>query len=149
MSTRLSSIGTTEILWGAPPAFSYDLKPGMVTGTGVSYDFTVPANTFRTTATGAPIKIENPDRTGTITATFETDHELFDQLMIAIPLKLVGVFTVYQAATKRRWSFKNATIITDPGTGFGTDAPTFQLMWFFESLTFKPGSTNPANILGS
>lgn len=145
----LQALGTTEILWGAPPAFSYNLKDGMAPGVPITYAFEVPANGFRTTAKGKLVKIPNPNRTGTITCTFDTATEVYDQLMKAIPFELVGLFSVYEAASKRRYSFNNATIITDPDGGFGTDAATVQLMWRFESLTFKPAPDNPANLLGT
>lgn len=144
----INTIGTTEILWGAAGAVTINIKDGLVSGSPLNYTFTNPKSTFRTTARGRAIKIDNPDRTGTLAATLEPDTELFDQLQAAFAADLVGVFTVYQSATKRRWTFKNAVIITDLEGGFGSDAPTFTVSWFFENLIYKPGPTNPANVIG-
>jgi len=123
------------------------LKPGLAQGVPISYSFSVPRATYRSTAKGRKIKITNEDRSGVLTVTFETASEVFDAVMAAIPLELVGLFTVYEAATKRRFLFTNADIVTDPDGSFGPDAPTFDVQWHFESLTVQP-AVAPANIIG-
>jgi hypothetical protein len=125
-----------------------NIQSGLDVGLSITVARTGPRNTFKPTGAGKLIKIRQTDDSGTLTAAIDYSSPTHGLLMAQLKLETVGVFTLYDGNTGRRWFYKNATLITEPDLAIGVDTGPFAWAWMFETSTFTAGDST-LNQIGS
>lgn len=127
-----------------------DVKSGLDAGMSASMARTGPRHTFKPTGNGKQIRIRQTDDSGVLTCTVDYSSPLNTLLMAQLELESVGMLTIYDGNTKRRWYLLNATLVTDPDFSFGVDTSPVTWMWFYEKADYQPGANDlTANVIGA
>lgn len=128
-----------------------DVKASLDSGMPISVARTTPGFAFKPTGSGKLIRMKATDQSGIITCTLDYSSPGHTLLMTQYKLETVSMFVLYDGATKRRWYYSNATLITEPDLTLGIDTGPFSWQWMFEAADYQPGAASNLNlnILGS
>lgn len=145
---RQYSIDRVQLSWA-----TLDLKEGIAQGTSIQEAKATQRWSMKPTGVGGIVRVYNPDRSGTVTATVDVESKLHQQLIDIIALDDVSrnqVFPMVMTddSTGQVTTYVNAFLLDLPDDSKGTEAGTAAWMWGYERKITVSGS-GTANLVGS
>jgi hypothetical protein len=144
---RNHGIDKCELTW-----MGLDFKEGLAEGSSISHARNGQLFFVKRTGMGKLVRSYNPDKSGTVTITVDTESKLHQQL-IELALNdgqlrnLVDEMRLKDEEIGIVITFINAFIMTQPGESRATEASTSQWVFCYESSNEVP-NTADQNVVG-